>query len=426
MIYISNKKVFIKSLVLVTVAVFGANCTNETVFSDLVNTRLTMKMKGTYESNDPHALQPLYESDGIAAKKTGAMQTYVDDATLHQQIKWYFDIAEVRMSRDVGKSDSEDVEDYWEFVAQDRMLMCSDTGALYDKTLRNCGPNGGITRLAEFFQDGFTYPAVDIPSGLYRHMGIYFRKMVTYPAKSFDGDGDFVEEHTANFDNRQIYGYDVEQFYQYAPSDDEYNADPRMFPLQRNDLGLSIYGDERPFVVEVRVFLKNLLMKHIYHAESTLGNDNTRSFVFVGPSDWYADQDYDNLTYGDRMGRNVIFTARVYHPAESHTVNVTGDYTNANPWYYALVGAGSTFESQIKMPEIATAGAASAALKNVPDGSYDLYITCDQYKCTSSDTTGYCASSGQDGFPETSKLCQSSVTVSGADTTVDASGCTCP
>ncbi|HMV34833.1 MAG TPA: hypothetical protein PKD60_03005, partial [Turneriella sp.] len=224
-------------LPLLFVASLLTNCTGELPLSDLINNTITLKVLGTYESNDPYAWRNLAIDDVMQSGNpvTGAspaiaagsnLVTYVTDGTTGlavrpNDVKFYIDIAEIRLARGQGKSSSQSISDYWSQFAIDRQLMCSDySTAESGRILQNCSDQNGIQKLYDFFNGGFTYPAVDVEHGVYNHLGIYFRRFVTSPAVRYSTDGTYTNSTTpeqtvtAAFDNRTMYGFDIETLMQ--------------------------------------------------------------------------------------------------------------------------------------------------------------------------------------------------------------------
>ncbi len=414
-----------------------ANCTGELPISDLINNTITLKVMGTYESNNPY---PLGITDASLAANlpkddviTGTSITGADPALTGtpalvtfantikpSDIKYYIDIAEIRLARGQGKSSSQTISDYWSQFAITRQLMCSDYDAADGRSYANCRDQNGQGRLAEFFNGGFTYPAVDVPYGNFNHLGIYFRRFATSPSALFDGLGQNQQNISTTFDNRTLFGFDVESVLQnpYGST----STEPLMFPLQRKDLSLNIVHDNEPYVMEVRVFIHNLNMVHVLQLTGDAATPSSAfnsAAVFVGPADWNIDHAFKDATNRTRMGGSVIMTARTYQPAKVGALQMNATFTpTTNASYFVAVPSGSTFSPKTALPLLATA-ATNNTISNVQPGAYDVYRTCDVTKCVTTSTAGTCdaTSNTPDGFPETPQLCQAGVTVSTGTTT---------
>lgn len=424
-----------KNCILALASFFAVNCSGDLPLSDLINNSVTLKVLGTYESNDPYGNLGLFKDDIIGSNITNAggswatgtpqVATYANSLSI-SSVKYYIDIAEIRLAQGQGKSSSQAISDYWSQFAITRQLMCTDTGTTdASRVLTNCSDQNGPQRLIDFFNGGFTYPAVDLATGNYNHIGMYFRRFNTYPGARFGSSGGFIDASgnsvtqtdsekavTATFDNRTVYGLDIESFLQNPYGSTA--AEPLMFPLQNKNLSISITNGAEPYVLEVRVFLKNLMMAHVIQA-----SDNT-GLVFVAPSDWNVDHKFNDTSYSTFMGGSVLITARTYQPANVGKIQLQGIVSSGSD-YFAVVPASSTFPGQAwvdgtsastaVLPLAATRGT-NTAIANLPPGSYDVYRTCDIMKCANTSTAGYCdqrvgtkASPLKDGYPETADKC---------------------
>ncbi len=411
-------------------------------------------MLGTYESNDAYGVQfggssnAMPKDDVIAAFTSASpalngtnLQSYANTlATRADRLKYYIDIAEIRIAQGQGKSSSQSIADYWSQFAISRQLMCSSYDSADGRGLSNCSDSAGIDRLNSFFNGGFTYPAVDVPSGIFNHVGIYFRRFATYPAARFRGDGSYndgannattdptVAENimTAAFDNRTIYGIDIESFLQNAY--DGTNTEPLMFPLQRKDLSLNIANDHEPYVMEVRMFIKNAMMVHVIQntVPGTVPLDNNNvgnsAFVYVAPADWNINHAYQDLNNNLRQGGALAMTARIYQPAKVGSIKMSA---TAAGDYFAVQPSGTTYVTPVTTIPLAATAGSNTVISNLQPGIYDVYRTCDKTYCSNASTAGTCDNAtGTDGFPETVKLCGTATVTTGTQTPVTT--CTCP
>ncbi len=412
-----------KSIFLITGLLLLNSCTGEAVFSPLVNTRLELILKGTYESNNPADFGALFEDDGSATLRSiyssSAMNT-TWNAVTKDDLKWYIDIAEIRISTRTDDFSGDDPETYWSLFARDRMLMCSTYNSNESgKELDSCREKDGISQLANFFSNGISYPASDIGQGTYKHMAIYFRKLITSPAYSFALDGTSADMQKVNFDNQPVNGYNVLSLMQDSPGGD---GESLLFPLHNNNLSLPVTNDGKPYVIETRIFLKNLMMKHTAKTSSGW-------LSFISPSDWAENHLYDTDSDAGKVGGNVLMTARLYYPDNVGSIEATGGTIGD---YIVVVPAGSTFTPTTELPYAATT-ADHRIITNLPPGTYDVYATCDKIKmqCTAdvgttlNDCSAESGVPGQDGFPETKVACDTNVVVT-AGATTNSNGCTCP
>ncbi len=399
-----NRYTLISAIILL-VLTMNSCFTNEPVLSQLYNDRITLIVKGTYESNDPYGWQGIYTDDGVTTRGIN----FTNNINNQSEVKWYIDLAEMRMAQGTGKPSGDTNAEYYMLFAQERQVMCSDTSALYGKSLDTCISENGTAKLNAFFGDGLQIPAVDVKAGDYNHFTIYFRKLVTWPSEKYTAvaySGDLV----TLFDNRYIYGTNIENIYQYKSTD---FSTPVLFPLQRTDLSLHVEDSERPYVMEVRIFLKNLMMKHVMDYTTT-----NEQISFVGPSDWAANHQYNVATYQEAMGENMIFTARIYHPDDVGSIQVTsGGGANC---YFAVVKSGESFDPLSRLPLAATQATNNYLIKNLPSGSYDLYKTCDTkwYK-----SGGLTVEANKDGYPETATICNGGLPITVTAGQVSTGGC---
>lgn len=424
---------------------FGA-CSGDLPLSDLINNTITLKVLGTYESNDPYPdlATTMFRDDiiqagtGISGSNAGwndlsEIYTYANTLSI-SRVKYYIDIAEVRIAQGQGKSSSQTIADYWSQLAISRQLLCSDyNSSEAGRELVNCRDSNGAQRLTDFFNGGFSYPAVDVATGNYNHLGIYFRRLNTYPAAFFNNAGKFATQTgadttqdlseqsvTSTFDNRTISGLDLESFLQNQHG--QTATEPLMFPLQRKDLSISVTNGAEPYVLEVRVFLKNLMMAHV--REITV-NSVSAGLVFVGPSDWNINHSFKDLDNSNRMGGSVLLTARTYQPAKVGTIQLNNVITTTAKSYYTAVTQGTTFTTTIALPLAATAATAGAQIKNLPAGSYEVYRTCDIQQCNNATSAagGCTLGAGKDGFPEVAQSCGVVTVTTGTTTPLDVAGC---
>lgn len=405
-------------------------CTNYAVLSEIADSRLTLILKGTYESNNGYGLQNLYNDDGLTTEAAALPATdlagFANTApTSETELNWYLDIAEIRAAVGGGLASGSDPEDYYNYFARSRQLLCSEEYSYEGKELKNCRAQNGSAKLAAFLNDGFIYPSTDLKVQRYNHLAIYMRRIVIDPARFYDGTGAALSssEGTAQFDNRKIKGTEISSLMQLAPGDNADTQAPRLFPLERTDLDLPVPDNEKPYVMEVRIFMKNLMMKHVTSISTSLYNGGKLYSAFVAPSDWAANHPYSDSTLAGRLGGNTTFTARIYDPDNVRMLTVSSDSgtSGSTLYYYAVVPAGETFDPKAELPLAATQGTLPANIKNLPPASYDLYKTCDLKYQTSSGET---ATANADGYPETAVKC-ATVDLTGGDQSVSLTGCNC-
>jgi len=407
------------SILLVTIgSIFS--CSNTPVLSELANSRLQLVFKGTYESNNPHPWKPIHSNDSLIGQPgsintTGTPYNFSD-------LNFYLDIADIRLATGTGLPANTKPADYWTYFTKERKLFCSTHYALLNYPLNGCIEGNGQQSLTDFFNEGYLYPTSDLEAKTYSHVAIFFRKMVVNKAIKYDAAGNITGNISTMFDNRSVNGIDLgSKILQVKPGTSTINGitDPLISPLERTDLQITIPDTELPYVLEVRVFIKNLLMNHvIQYGDGTLSG---LPVTFVGPSDWNANHQFDNVDNAFKMGGNMVFYARVYQPEKSGNIVITDAGVNTtNLVYYAVMPAGTTFPTN-GLPYAATSvQGAGDKITNLPEGLYDVYKTCDiQYR------TAAGLAIGQDGFPEKIVSCQTGVNVQAGQNTAVTLTCNC-
>ena len=127
---------------LIIVAGLMAGCTGDLPLSDLINNTVTLKILGTYESNDPYGFLNLKKDDIINSGITNSSPALNASTDIYQyitgtaansfndgleddytRVRYYIDIAEVRIAEGQGKSSSQSISDYWSQFAISRQLM---------------------------------------------------------------------------------------------------------------------------------------------------------------------------------------------------------------------------------------------------------------------------------------------------------------
>jgi len=397
-------------------AVFAVTltCSQVPLLSDLYNNRITLVLKGTYESNTPYGWNTSVYTDDSLASYTGAIAT---STPLQSNVSLYLDIADIRLSTGTGKPANVAPQDYWTYFTPKREVFCSNNyanGNLSYKIL-SCYNDNGDQNYLDLFSSGFTFPAVDVPQTTYKHMAIFFRKVIAGPAIAYsDAASNGPTTQTTTFDNRFLDGINLmDSIVQYDLSDTT-KATPLLFPLQRTDLLLEIPPGRDPYVMEVRIFLKNLLMKHVIQHNG--GVSTAGPLTFVGPSDWKLNHASTDLTGAYQMGGNIAFTARIYDPANVGNLKIVDNWNTAaysSGAYYAVLPTGTIYNTNT-LPYAATSvGAGGGTITNLPPGSYDIYRTCDKKQWQSG---GFVAVDGKDGYPETVVKCDTKVVTAGSTT----------
>lgn len=361
---------------------YAMGCSNEPVMSELVNSRVSVVLKGTYLSNGVETKQGSLLTNQYGSLTGNAAVSNADSASF----KLYLDIAEVRLASGTGPGSNP--SKYWQYFANERIVMCDGTTSTYNsKTFATCSRTGGEQKLSDFLTgNGVTVNATDVEAKTYNHLALYIRRFVSYPSINYDSSGNKESDRTTTFDNQITYGVNSGAFYFYAPSDNTSSDTPRLFPLENKNLSLTIPDNDDSYVLEVRIAMNKVLMKHLYKT------DDGGYISFIGPSNWLKGV-YDG---SGKLGGNFAITGRIYQPGN------TGEISGTGSQIYAVMPAGTTLTA--KMLPIA---AAKGTIKNLEPGSYDVY------KVTLSSATG---------FAQSVSSCATSVTVTAGGNTT-ASGC---
>jgi len=236
----------------------------------------------------------------------------------------------------------------------------------------------------------------------------------------YETDLTTANTQTALFDNRTVNGYDInEEIIQYAQSDTS-KGTPLTFPLQNTNLDLTVTDSDKPYVLEIRVFLKNVLMQHVIEEGDKDNSTSAKPLTFISPSDWSADHDHTDPATAFLNGGNLLITARIYEPSTVGSISVTvTDGVPATTTYFVAIPVGTTFDQTTELPYASTNGAAiTGIIENLPPGDYQIFKTCDN------SANGTITS---DGFPESiSGQCGGDQTVtSGQQKVLTGVSCAC-
>ena len=402
------------------------SCNNQPVLSHLLNTKMNLIFKGTYETNNPHEWSEIYQNDSVELQASPINQPVnIND------FKFFFDFASIALTT-VTKKTSETQEDDWSFFFRNRMVLCASHTLPDGTPLQTCQNTNGIKSLTNFFEEGLQLKSDDVGEATYQMLGLNPRNMVTSPSFSYNTSNQPID-NTTTFDNKIIQGDGILQYYHYHLDDDAQEQNSRLLPIIDKNLNLNIDSGERPYTLEVRIFLKNLMMKHV------LLNPAQRSRrVFIGPSDWLTNHRFDDdidpkdqsIQNYFRLGGTILMKVRKYvndnrgHLAIKRmgSVCLGGRGQTNGLSYFAILPKGEKFEIT-KLPLAATKYQNSnERINNVPPANYDIYITYDRMINTDSGMIN-----GKDGFPESFRLCMSSINVPANSTVdVDISSCACP
>ncbi|MDZ4725368.1 MAG: hypothetical protein SH817_04385 [Leptospira sp.] len=375
--------------------------TNLPVLSTLFNNRMLLLLKGTYSTDSPLDFSEYNNGSGslyVDSQEPGNDPTMsLINIPTAGTLPIYVDIGEIRISSKFEKGfnnltqirDSLDSTKFWDFIAPNRQVYCTNPYSLDNDT---CQANGGLAKMIDFFNGtGAHYPSND-PSakteggdyGLnafgrnYYYSGIYFRSLVT----GFANDAG-VPVTTTRFDNRIIpgSGLNIVPRNNYNPGTSSLAKNsivPKMFPVLYSQSGTQADMEIRegfdPYILEVRVNLKENLMLHSYLSA------RAQVITYVGVSDIF----FDHKGEGD-AGGNLLSRSRVIYPEIASSLVITGG-SGSLLHHYAVFRASET-ELINTLPLAATPARTSAKIKYLNPGLYKLVCMSDASKV--------------DGFPDT-------------------------
>ena len=348
--------------------------------------------------------------------------------------KFYFDIADIGFLRSEKKASETDLEDDWSFLLKKRNIFCPVEKSFNNSNLKTCINTRGKDQYNKFFTEGVSLSDSDVDEGNYKSLGVFIRRMVTSPATIYNASNNPVEINSDNlptFDNETVQGINILPYYSYSPQDNTSTTDPRILPLLARNLDINIDSGKHPYVLEVRIFLKNLFMKHII-VDPNLNTN--RSTTLIGPSDWLIDHGYNNTTnpnnqsprIQERLGGGILMTARTYFPHNAATLQIKAGTpcmaVNTGLSYIAVLPAGKAYNINTLPLASTRFSSSSETINNLPAGNYDVYKTYD--KTIKTDTGN---ETGKDGFPESFTHCQSNIILTNSTaTSIDISSCSCP
>ncbi len=376
-----------------------ADETNLPVLSTLFNNRMLLLLKGTFSSDSPLDWSEVNNGTGAIYQDSqeAGFDPVMNLAGLQTagNLPIFIDIGEVRISSKFQKGindltqirDSLDSIKFWDYIAPERQVWCTVPYSFEEDT---CKQNNGIVKAADFFNGiGAQYPSND-PSaktegagfGLstfgrqYYYTGIYFRSLVT----GFANDAGLPITST-RFDNRPVIGLNIVPRNNYTPGTSTLAKNsivPKMFPVlysqRAGQSDMEIREGFDPYILEVRVNLKENLMAHSYTSA------RAQTITFVGVSDAF----FEHKGEGD-AGGNLITRSRIIYPETASSLLITGGAGNLL-YHYGIFRAGEETLIGV-LPLAATPAKSNAKIKYLNSGLYKIACMGDI--------------SRQDGVPDT-------------------------
>lgn len=323
-------------LFIVVIIFFSLSCGKEPVFTEMSTNRLTIRLKGTFETNGVSNFASM-DLQGVNASPF--QDDSVDEVTAGtndvKPTTLMLDIAEIRLS---GKK-----------ISNYRQVL--------EIPLDGSSP---------FFSDeGIVLKTDDPGDGYYDSVQFYIRKMVFDNAKVYQSTGSgFVYEKDAEviFHEKKRLGLDINQLMVNSYWDSlrlEQSETIRVFPMVIPIVGGMTYNkDNDETVLEIRLVIKNFIKKYEYDYYE---DGVYKVCHYYGPSDWLRD-----VRAGETdIGRNLHAVARSYVP-ENVATSVTVSYAGAAGY---IVAVPSSEDAAISLYGISDTG---ANLRTTVAGTSDL------------------------------------------------------
>lgn len=403
-----NRGIFL--LPLLIVLIFQANCSNGktsigkykgvpyAALSSLFNNRMLLLLKGTYATDSPIAFADYNNGTGLLYQDTQDAGAGGDPAfdlfalPTATSLNFFMDIGEIRISSkyqqsavglDYGVTTVAASKKYWDFIATQRQVYCSIPYAFSGTSCELTSKVSTVLINQLFNGEGVKFPSNDPTSSItgggsdgqptkYYASGVYFRNFVTGWGRENGG----LITNTL-FDNNPIItgGVNIVPRNNYIPGTtdaDKTIRTPFMFPifhaLQTGQDDMQIRGGADPYILEVRMNIKENLMVHSY--TTTFGFVRT----FIGISDWR----YEHKGELD-SGGNIQSRSRIIYPETASTLLITGG-TRSLTHYYNVFRAGET-EFFTELPLASTpVQQGTSKIKYIHEGTYKLQCVGDVNK----------------------------------------------
>jgi hypothetical protein len=411
-------------LALIVFFILNINCANGTggktsvgkyagvpyaVLSSLFNNRMLLLLKGTYATDSPISFADYNNGTGQLyqdTQNTGAGGDPTFDLfglPTAQSLNFFMDIGEIRISSKINQSiaaGSEGLEygvttvaaskKYWDFIATKRQVYCSIPYALSGTS---CELTSKLSPalINQFFNgEGMQFPSNDPTANIagggadglatkYYATGIYFRNLVTGWARE---NGGLITN--TFFDNNLILsgGINIVPRNNYIPGTTDANKSiktPLMFPvfhaLQKGQEDMQIRGGADPYILEIRMNLKENLMVHSY--TTPLGFVRT----FIGISDW-------RFAHSGELdsGGNIQSRSRIIYPETASTLLISGGTRSLTHYYNVFREMEAEYFKELPLVSIPVQQGTSK-IKYIHEGRYRLQCVGDTAKV--------------DGYPDT-------------------------
>ena len=264
-----------KTIIILAVSyILFISCGDVPVFTEMDTNRLTVRIKGTFETESKSNFVPM---SGLVL--SGPLPT-----------KFMFDIAEIRLNGDK--------------FANYRQVMTAD-----------------LTDTDPFFNgEGVVLDNDDLAPGYYDTVQVYVRKMIFDKAEIY-GSSEPVQ---VVFNEEYVDGFDFNQYQQNTYVDSlKLNARDqlRSFPINIPIVGgLNYDKNDKETVLEIRFVIKNFIKQ--YKLPINVSGE-TKMYHFYALSDWLREVKDEDIIIGDiDFGGNILAVARAYVPGKTGSVRV--------------------------------------------------------------------------------------------------------
>ncbi|MGB4270481.1 MAG: hypothetical protein WBK20_15060 [Spirochaetota bacterium] len=289
-------KQVIQYIVLFVAIALIIGCTGKkALFDELSGSRLTVLLKGTFESTSDSNSVSVWNTTVPGTKVDDSVNDFITDSSETFPTTFMVDIAEMRL-------DNDKVANYRQVFT----VSVNDSDPFF---------NGQGVRLK----------CDDVkPGKLYTTVKLYIRKLIFDNATQWylDAINTVVQDSVPQviFHEKTVNGFDFNQlmvntYYDYLK--ENYQDINRVFPLVIPiDGGLQVNEDEE-VVLEIRLVIKNFIK--LYEYDFTNDNGQPAAYHYWAPSDWLRDVQPDDMY----IGGNLLGVARVYRKDKVATVSGT-------------------------------------------------------------------------------------------------------